>query len=185
MHKYVRLNRDLPNLSLEKDDVGIISDLGLFESLRLNDFYEIDEENYDFFMIEETGDDFDRKVCDRCYKCLLTVYDFENNRIKKGGFITKRPSCRKCRIIKNGIPISAAERRKFEINKPALGTLFRCPICQKTTIVGITKVVLDHNHGNGIPRGWICESCNTGIGRFDDDVSLIENASKWISGKYK
>ena len=50
----------------------------------------------------------------------------------------------------------------------------------KTTIVGITKQVLDHDHVTGKVRGYLCESCNTGIGRLDDNIKLIENALDWL-----
>jgi len=65
-------------------------------------------------------------------------------------------------------------------NKPEFD-FFNCPICHKTTIPGLTsKIVLDHNHKDGRIRGWICDSCNTGIGRFKDDIVLSENAIKFL-----
>jgi transcription elongation factor Elf1 len=58
---------------------------------------------------------------------------------------------------------------------------FECPICGKRTIAGITsKVVLDHDHETGEARAWICDSCNTGIGRFKDDVALLQRAIKFL-----
>lgn len=55
--------------------------------------------------------------------------------------------------------------------------IWTCPICKKTTIPGLTgKVVCDHNHKTGHPRAWICDSCNTGSGRFKDDITLLKNA---------
>jgi len=68
----------------------------------------------------------------------------------------------------------------MEKNKPEF-EFFNCPICHKTTIPGLTsKIVLDHNHKDGRIRGWICDSCNTGIGRFKDDIVLLENAIKFL-----
>ena len=59
--------------------------------------------------------------------------------------------------------------------------IFECPICKKRTIPGLTsKIVLDHNHSTGKVRGWICDSCNTGIGRFKDDTKLLEEAIKYL-----
>ena len=59
--------------------------------------------------------------------------------------------------------------------------IFECPICLKISIVGITKIVLDHNHSTGEIRGYLCESCNTGIGRFKDDVNILKNGIEWLS----
>ncbi len=38
----------------------------------------------------------------------------------------------------------------------------------------MSRIVLEHNHKTGEPRGYVCDSCNTGMGRFDDDVEIIE-----------
>jgi RNase P subunit RPR2 len=44
---------------------------------------------------------------------------------------------------------------------------FICPICKKSSIPYVTaKLVIDHNHNTGNAREWICDSCNTGLGRF-------------------
>lgn len=131
--------------------------------------------------ITKTGDEYSHKICDRCYKHLPSDTHFSNNRIKKGGKITKRPSCKACRKIKNGKSIKSQDRLKWETLKPKLGQLFTCPICTKTSIGGVSKHVLDHNHQTGQVRGYLCESCNTGIGRFDDNVELVKNAITWLN----
>ena len=75
---------------------------------------------------------------------------------------------------------NSQEKRKWEKDKPNK-VPFECPICGKRTIAGITcKVVLDHNHQTGKVRGWVCDSCNTGIGRFKDDTELIKKAIKYV-----
>lgn len=52
---------------------------------------------------------------------------------------------------------------------------------QKKTIPGLTsKVVLDHDHKTGKGRAWICDSCNTGLGRFKDDIELLESAIQYL-----
>ena len=62
-----------------------------------------------------------------------------------------------------------------------MGLHLECPICKKKTIPGITsKVVLDHNHNTGEPRAWICDSCNTGLGRFKDDINLLQCAIDYL-----
>lgn len=141
----------------------------------------IDRYDVQEFDMTQTGDRFENKICDRCYKFLNTEKYFENNRLKNGDVITKRPSFRSCRKQKNGKNISAEERQLWE--RPKDYSLFTCPICRKTTIVKITKVVLDHNHHTGKVRGWLCESCNTGIGRFDDNPDLVERAKEWLNNK--
>lgn len=127
----------------------------------------------------ETGDGYPKKVCNVCHRYLDTSL-FSRNQNGKGDRIIRRPSCDDCRKIIDGVNMTAAEKRKWNRVKPNL-EIFECPICKKRTIPGLTsKVVLDHNHNTGKGRGWICDSCNTGIGRFKDEVKLLESAIEWI-----
>ena len=182
-HKYVYLVNSIPDRNIQINEVGkLISKSnthGTVHFLKANLDVNVPLKNLEVFNIEETGDQYHKKVCDRCF-CLFPTSMFQNNRIKKDNFITKRPSCQKCRSVKEGKSISQFERSKWERSKPEEYSLFACPICEKRTIVGITKVVLDHNHKNGKVRGWLCESCNTGIGRFDDNYHLVEKAKRWL-----
>ena len=43
---------------------------------------------------------------------------------------------------------------------------------------------LDHNHGTGQFRGFLCDSCNTGLGKFKDDPDLLERAISYLRGIY-
>jgi len=132
------------------------------------------------FDIHRTGDRFEFKVCDRCFRRLHTEKAFSDNRRKKGDAITKRPSCKECRKKKDGVPIETKVRGQWASQKPRDYDPFLCPICNKTTITKLSKIVLDHCHKTGRPRGYICESCNTGIGRFDDNPTLIKRALEWV-----
>jgi len=49
------------------------------------------------------------------------------------------------------------------------------------TIVGITaNLVRDHDHETGKGREWICDSCNTGLGRFKDDTKFLERVIEYL-----
>lgn len=172
---------------IELFDVGRILEINgenyKLSLLRLNTEVELNRQYLGSIDIMSTGDRFEYKICDRCFKYLETEKMFENNRLKKGDVITKRPSCRDCRKIKNGLNVSSNDRKQWELLKPKIGELFVCPICKKKSIGGISKHVLDHNHSTGKVRGYLCESCNTGIGRFDDDVKIIENAIEWLKNQ--
>ncbi len=161
------------------DDSGTLLVLFMREGSRVR-VPSLEVEN---FSIEKTGDEHNFKVCDRCFRLLSTKDEFQNNRIKKHGKITKRPSCTECRKVKDGLQIPKSIRDTWDIQKPEDFTPFTCPICQKTTIAGITKIVLDHCHKTGRVRGWICESCNTGIGRFDDDETVVARAIDWLKSQ--
>ncbi|MXZ07038.1 MAG: endonuclease, partial [Acidimicrobiia bacterium] len=37
-----------------------------------------------------------------------------------------------------------------------------------------------HNKGIGQPRAFICDSCNTGLGRFQNGENLLQNALLYV-----
>ena len=67
--------------------------------------------------------------------------------------------------------------------KPMIGERFTCPICKKTiTHEHKNEICLDHDHKTGKIRGWICGSCNSSIGKFNEDVEILERAIRWLKG---
>lgn len=186
---YYFLSTKQSNSTLSTNDVGILQTTNNNQDyleilfLRINKVEKCYSNEVSYFKIEETGDRFPKKLCDRCYKLLNTEEDFQNNRIKKDNIVTKRPSCKSCRKDKDGVNIPTEIRKKWDQNRPSNFDLFSCPICNKRSVAGISKIVLDHNHSNGHVRGWLCESCNTGIGRFDDDPQLVQRAIDWLKNQ--
>jgi len=187
MNEFVYLKKSLREKNLENDDVGVVvsdqngSNTFQVKFLRENIVWSLTEDYFEKFDIKNTGDRYSHKVCDRCFKRLETDFSFSNNRIKKDNVITKRPSCKSCRKLKDGIAISKSDRDIWNLKKPKDYEPFNCPICHKTTIAGVSKIVLDHCHHTGNVRGYLCESCNTGIGRFDDDIEIIDRAINWLN----
>ena len=135
--------------------------------------------DFEFFDIKNTGDSFEKKVCNVCHKLLNTI-EFSKNQNGVNNRSIRRPSCGECRKVIDGVSLTSSEKKKWAQLKPNL-EIFECPICLKRTIPGLTsKVVLDHDHSNGKARGWICDSCNTGIGRFKDDIWLLKQAIRFL-----
>ena len=61
---------------------------------------------------------------------------------------------------------------------------YRCPICNASRR-GIKRMngtswVLDHCHSTKQFRGWLCENCNSGIGKLKDSVELLQRAIKYL-----
>lgn len=132
------------------------------------------------FDVSKTGDQFTKKVCNVCHR-LLNTTSFDKNQNGKNNRTVRRPSCHDCRAKIDGVSMTSKVKKEWALTKPK-NIPFECPICNKRTIAGVTcKVVLDHNHHDGSARGWVCDSCNTGIGRFKDDPLLINRALKFIS----
>lgn len=80
-------------------------------------------------------------------------------------------------------------RQKFSIGLDeylamAIAQENRCAICgglETETRGGNTKALaVDHCHKTGAIRGLLCSSCNTGIGKFRDDVTILESAIAYL-----
>ena len=98
--------------------------------------------------------------------------------------ITGKPvewrNARKYLGIDKRAPKSRQAKNKGE-SKPQTGEPFKCPICRKRSIVGITaKIVADHDHHTGNIRDFICDSCNTGLGRFKNGEDYLQNAINYL-----
>jgi transcription elongation factor Elf1 len=134
--------------------------------------------------IEKTGDKFTHKICNICH-CLKPVEQFDKNQNNLHGTI-RRPSCKKCRTSIDKRAPKTKQAKEMEKTKPQKGDNFMCPICRKRSIVGITaKIVADHDHHTGNIRAYICDSCNTGLGRFKNGENYLMNAIKYIESHDK
>ncbi|MFC1920290.1 endonuclease VII domain-containing protein [Chloroflexota bacterium] len=180
--KFVVAKRDIHYASgilIQKDDVGIkIAESESIFFIRVWKELPLSPDDIEIFDVTKTGDAFSKKICNICHKLLDTTKFARNqNNINRP---VRRPSCQECRKTLEGINPTSKEKHKWLKTKPQ-NEPFECPICSKRTIAGITsKLVLDHNHSTGEVRGWICDSCNTGIGRFKDDIELIQKAIKYL-----
>jgi hypothetical protein len=54
-----------------------------------------------------------------------------------------------------------------------------CAICKKKCLTG-NKLAVDHCHKTGRVRGLLCTVCNTSLGGFKDNVSLLESAILYL-----
>lgn len=129
--------------------------------------------------VNETGDKYAHKICNICH-CLKPVAKFSLNQTNKHGAI-RRPSCVSCRTNIDKRAPKSGQARRMEKIRPQKGDSFKCPICQKRSIAGVTaKIVADHDHHTGNIRGFICDSCNTGLGRFKNGEDYLMNAVNYL-----
>jgi len=52
----------------------------------------------------------------------------------------------------------------------------KCDICKKTE----KSLHVDHDHETGLVRGFLCGSCNRGIGLLQDSVQICLEAAKYL-----
>ena len=130
--------------------------------------------------VTKTGDRLPEKICNICH-CLLPVGNFDINRTDQSGRSVRRPTCQHCRTNIDKRPPKSGQAKKFEKTRPKTGEVFTCPICRKRTIVGVTaEIVADHDHHTGNIRDWLCESCNTGLGRFKNGQDCLKDAIAYL-----
>ena len=54
---------------------------------------------------------------------------------------------------------------------------FGCAICGGC---GKRPLAVDHDHATGIIRGLLCDSCNIGLGNFQDSPNLLNLAIQYL-----
>ncbi len=146
-------------------------------------------QNQQFFVRQEkiadadiyhTGKGFDQKICNVCF-VLKPMDEFQVNQTDAKGRKTRRPSCNICRQDIDRRSIPSREKKEAQRLRPKKGTLWQCPICRKMGIVGVNvKVVADHDHYAGRWRGFLCDSCNTGLGRLKNGENYLLNAIAYL-----
>ena len=188
--KFVVAKKDIvapQEIMVEKGDIGVIKSENKNHAsiffIRIWKQVELGIDDFEVIDVRKTGDGFSKKICNVCHK-LKKTKEFAKNQNAINNRSVRRPSCKDCRIKMEGAGISRTDRIKWLKEKP-VNEPFVCPICKKRTIAGVTsKVVLEHDHHTGKPGGWICDSCNTGIGRFKDDVELLKSAIEFLKKSY-
>lgn len=58
----------------------------------------------------------------------------------------------------------------------------RCAICGATDARRrkSDRLNVDHDHATGAFRGLLCDPCNNGLGRFDDDPDRLRKAADYL-----
>lgn len=52
---------------------------------------------------------------------------------------------------------------------------------KKSKLSKIQTLAVDHDHKTGACRGLLCDSCNLGIGLFDDNILLLKSSIKYLN----
>jgi hypothetical protein len=109
----------------------------------------------------------DTKCCKKCgeEKAL------EEFRIDKSRADFRRNECKDC--------YDELQRQRYWAHKNAPPVTDCCEACGKAFSTTY-KAVLDHSHKTGLFRGWLCNSCNSGLGQFGDDIELLQKAIDYL-----
>jgi hypothetical protein len=171
---FVYISKDIKvhGAILKKYSVGIIESKGKKESevnfIWFKEPIKISNSDYKVFDPIKTGDLYLKKVCNVCQRLLSTKT------------FSKGLSCKDCKKIIDKVNAISKKIKAKKKNKSEL-EFFSCPVCEKTATPKLTsKIALDHSHKDLHVRGWVCDGCNAGIGKFKDEIILFENAIKFL-----
>ncbi len=105
------------------------------------------------------------KECRNCKEQKL-IEDFPLFSTKEAG---RKNTCKNCTY-----KLSEIRRHLKSKNPPPPPG--NCPICNFFT----DSWILDHCHFSNCFRGYICNSCNLGLGRFNDDIDILKKAIDYL-----
>ena len=94
---------------------------------------------------------------------------YRENNFEKARWAVKRAVYKKVGLIVN----------KEEYDELLKKQMYKCAICD--TFGTKTKALcLDHCHINLKIRGFLCDNCNIGLGKFKDNIELLTKASEYL-----
>lgn len=137
------------------------------------------------FNTQEEQDNSNSKPCINCKK----VKPFSAFAKREGGCgKSLRSECSEC-LSERGAVVS----RLLKENPRPADDNYKCPCCKKTEAelktfgrwADRSVWCLDHDHKRKQFRGWICNNCNNGLGRFYDDIKIIQNVLKYLKNYEK
>ena len=107
-----------------------------------------------------------------CKKCHITkpLTEFDVDRTYEGGRQLRKLTCKTCR----GQQTKIRNQLSKQHTKPNTIT---CPICERER----TDIVLDHDHSTNEFRGWLCNDCNSGLGKFGDCPEFLWRAIEYLT----
>jgi len=108
-----------------------------------------------------------RKICSYCGK-RKNKGSFPKHSMYKDNLDSR---CKKC--VKKQCKV------RGKLHKKAPPRPEFCECCKKIPL----KWCLDHDHSDDSFRGWICERCNTGLGKLGDNLEGIVNAMNYLIAK--
>ena len=137
------------------------------------------------------------KFCLKCKESKLSIDFGRDNRQTDN----KAIYCREC---KNKVSIPPLTKKEIKDKRRRVGKSFmekrdyltygitiekydemfelqkgKCAICEEIQITG-KVLAIDHCHTTGKVRGLLCQTCNTGIAMFKDNIKILKMAIKYL-----
>lgn len=136
----------------------------------------------DYYRIHEVGGVLG-KTCKDCGE-HKPIGQFHRTGYTPDGQPKYRGNCNHCRnhLRRDRLQTRASQlRKRFGIGLEEYEAMLHkqggsCAICGGPPVYGKGYLSVDHDHRTGKIRGLLCDSCNTGLGKFKDDDRLVAHA---------
>jgi len=103
---------------------------------------------------------------------------FYKNKTYRDGYEHRCKNCSKIGSFNSKSAI-VGHNISYEVKKQMLEERSNiCDICGELIEMETSRV--DHDHNNGKVRGILCNSCNTGLGMFKDNLSNLYSAIEYL-----
>lgn len=125
----------------------------------------------------------------QCTKCGLTkpASEFYQDNSRRSGKSRKMTCCRTCNLQSGRSKRLAAKKhfgsgfnRKLSQERPPEGT--PCQVCNRPMVYhrSARLMCFDHDPNTHEFRGWICQNCNTAIGKLGDNLAGLMAAVNYL-----
>ncbi len=132
-------------------------------------------------------------ICKMCKNSYVKEYNKKNPQVRKDiykrhkekyPFANKERRKKYYKKNKDGKILDYSLRKEYGISlekysEIALRQNNVCAICKEPE-VRKRRLSVDHCHKTGKVRGLLCDRCNNGIARFDDNVEVLKRAIKYL-----
>lgn len=140
------------------------------------------------------------QIFTQCTKCgeVKPSSDFYKDNTRRSGSSRQMTCCKVCNGKAASSKRQAAKKlfgrgfhRQLKESRPPEGT--PCQICRRPMVYrrSASLMCFDHDPVTHEFRGWICQNCNTAIGKLGDNLAglmaavlYLSNEAQWVLGTF-
>lgn len=127
------------------------------------------------------------KICTQC----KNVKRFSDFGPRKDGKLKLRSTCKDCdsynvNVFNSDKDLKHGYHLKKKLGIGLLEYKFlnkaqnnKCIICRNSPVLN-KRLYVDHDHKTGKIRGLLCQTCNTGLGYFKDNIDYLSGAIEYL-----
>jgi lipocalin len=128
----------------------------------------------------------------KCYQCKeeKDISEFWKDKCKSDGLQSACRTCSKKWRTNNPELYKIIDRKQklkknYNISIEKYNIMlkkqdYKCAICGKAETEQAKMLAVDHNHETNEIRGLLCDKCNRGLGYFNDNSEILQEAVNYL-----